>query len=181
VRDPGAVLRFVPRLSGAILLREDLVRLAVVVHVGKDGELDVEAFVDHRLLPQSARPSRVAPPRHAFSKPRHADDIRVAVGIGVHRQIAEIVDVLALEIQLAEPVRRPRRRFVPEFARDDIETAVLVDVRDRRRLTRAAVDHPGGKRNVGRPRTRPYHGRTQHKDCRVMLHRSACPCRSSGE
>ena len=52
VRDECAIPDLVPRLRRTVLLRDHLVRLAVVVHIGEDGELDVEARMNLRLLPR---------------------------------------------------------------------------------------------------------------------------------
>ena len=51
VGDPRAVLRLVPGLRRAVLLGDDFVRVPVVVHVGEDGKLDVEAGMDVGFLP----------------------------------------------------------------------------------------------------------------------------------
>ena len=64
VRDPGLVLDFVPGLAGAVLLRDDLLRLAVVVDVGEHRELDVEAVVDRRFLPVPRPPPALPGFRH---------------------------------------------------------------------------------------------------------------------
>ena len=72
MRDPGLVLDFIPGLAGAVLLREDFLRLAVVVEIGDDGELDVEAGMDRRGLPclaLFARLAGVSPPSDLFGEP----------------------------------------------------------------------------------------------------------------
>jgi hypothetical protein len=151
-----ALPHLVPRLRCAILLRDDLVRLAVVVDVRQDRELDVEARMDLRFLPGRRRRCApgILPPGNALREPRHGDDIGIAVAIHVDGQIAEVVDVLLGEIQIAEPVLRPRWRFVPVLARDDIRSPVVVDVGDRGRLARAEIDRVRLERNVGRAGSR---------------------------
>ena len=42
VRDPRLVLDFIPGLAGAVLLREDFLRLAVVVEIDEDRELELK-------------------------------------------------------------------------------------------------------------------------------------------
>src|SRR6185503_19628761 len=73
-----------------------------------------------------------------------------AVAIHVDGEIAEVIDVVVGEVDLAEMVDRPRRRFVPVLAGDDVGLSVLVDVRHGRSLARAWIEHAEAKRNVGR-------------------------------
>jgi len=149
---PGLVLDLVPRLAGAVLLGDDLVGLAVVVHVGEDRELDVESFVNRRQLPLAAGLSRVAPPRDALREPRDRRNVGILVAVDVDYEVAEVIDVLIAESQLAEAMRRPLLRkvecrgLVPVLAGDDVEPAVAVDVGYCRGLAGAAVDcvHPEG-------------------------------------
>ncbi len=152
VRDPGLVLDLVPRLPGTVLLGDDLVGLAVVVHVGEGRELDVESFVNRRQLPIAAGLSRIPPPRHALREPRDRRDVGIVVAVDIDYEVAEVVDVLIAESQLAEAVRYPFLGdvecggLVPVLAGDDVEPAVAVDVGYCRGLAGAAVDcvHPEG-------------------------------------
>ena len=67
-------------------------------------------------------------------------------------KVAEVVDVLADEVQVAEPVLRPRRRLVPVLAGHDVEPAVAIDVGERGGLAGAGIDRMNLETNVGRPR-----------------------------
>jgi len=108
VRDPRTVLHLVPSLRRAVLLRDDLVGLAIVVHVGEHGELDVEAGVDVRFLPgRCGRTAGVFPPRDLLREPRDADKVGIPIAVHIDGEVAEVVVVVVREVQLAEPVFRP--------------------------------------------------------------------------
>ncbi len=91
---------------------------------------------------------RIAPPRHFLREPGDRHDIRIVVRVDIDHEVAEVVDVLVAEAELAEAVLRPRRpirraqgrRLVPVLARDDVEAPVAVDVGHRGRLARTRVD-----------------------------------------
>ena len=160
VRDPGLVLDFVPGLARAVLLREDFLRLAVVVEIDEQRELDVEAFVDRRLpsrivLARQPALAGVAPPRHLLREPGDRHDVGIVVRVDVDHQVAEVVDVLVAEAELAEAVLRPVRRLIPVLARDDVEPPVAVDVGHRGRLAGAQVDRLDPERNIGRAAALP--------------------------
>ena len=109
VRDPGLVLDFVPACPVPFSCARISLRLAVVVDVGEERELDVEA-VDGRPASSVLAPLRlpgVPPPRHPLREPRHRDDVGIVVAVDVDHQVAEIVDVLVAEAELAEAVLRP--------------------------------------------------------------------------
>ena len=152
VRDPGLVLDFIPGLAGAVLLREDFLRLAVVVEIGDDGELDVEAGMDRRGLPclaLFARLAGVSPPRDLFGEPGDRHHVGISIGIDVDHQVAEVVDVLVAEAELPEAVFGPCRGLIPVLARDDVEPPVAVDVGHGRRFAGAGIDRLNLERHIG--------------------------------
>src|SRR5687767_14665344 len=81
VLDPGPVLDFIPGLAGAVLLGKDFARLPVVVQVGENGELHVEAGVDRRLDPGPASLPGVPEPGNLLREPGDAGDVGITVAI----------------------------------------------------------------------------------------------------
>ena len=142
VRHPRLVLDFVPGLAGAVLLRQDFLRLAVVVEIDEQRELDVEAFVDRRFLPDSPCPAaRPCPgcattrPSSRTRRPRRRLDSRP-------RRRRSGRSLKLSMYWLLKPSSRKRcfvqsGRLVPVLARDDVEPPVAVDVGDRGRLAGA--------------------------------------------
>src|SRR5262245_47938829 len=65
---PGFVLDLIPRLPGPVLLREDFVRLAIVVEVREDREFNVEARVDYGFVPIALPSRRIPPPGNLLRK-----------------------------------------------------------------------------------------------------------------
>jgi hypothetical protein len=116
--DEGAVLQFVVRERGFPVaeLREEFVGFAVVVQVDEECEFDRRGVFDGVVLPRLSGGAGVLIPRDAAGKPGDGDDVDAAVTIDVERKIAERVDVVVGEVQVAEPVTSPLRRLVPVLA-----------------------------------------------------------------
>ena len=74
----------------------------------------------------------------------------MAVAVDIDRQVAEIVDVLAVPPDVANPVFRPRRRLVPAVARHDVEPVVVIQIGEGGRLARARIDHVDREPDIGR-------------------------------
>src|SRR5262249_42229720 len=74
-------------------------------------------------------------------------------------EIAEVIDVVVREVDLAKSMLRPARRFVPELTGDDIHAPIPINVHQRDRLACARVDHLPLESNIRRP------GRGPSKRC----------------
>ena len=167
VLDPASGLGLVPRERRLrrSSLREDFLGLAVVVEIREQCELDREARVDFRLGPHPPRLARILPPGDLLREPRDRHDVGIAVSVHVDGKVAEIVDVVVREVELPERMPGPCGSFVPVVSGHDVETAVMVDVRNRGRFARPAIEHADPERDIGRPRRRDRQqpaGRHQH-------------------
>ncbi len=122
-RAPPPWLQLIPGQRGFLItsLRQHFAGLAVVVDVHEKREL--ESGSRSRW---GSRSMRRACGRDLFHhdnvlpEPADRDDNRVAVAVHVDRQIAEGVDVTVVKFSSRKRCFAPRRRVVPEFARDDV-------------------------------------------------------------
>ena len=140
---PHPVLQVVPgqrRVGSAGELRQEVVGLAVVVEIDEEGELCGTDGVDEVFRPRAIARARILHPHDAPREVADLDDVRETVLIDVERQVAEGIDVAVLHRDRPNRPLRPTRRLVPALGRHDVEFAVLVDVGDRRRFRRPAID-----------------------------------------
>src|SRR5690349_239271 len=93
------------------------------------------------FLPHAASLARILIPPDALAEPGAAHDVGVAVAIHIHRQVAEIVDVIVGVVDFAEAMRGPTRSLIPILAGDDVELAVSVYVNRGGSLAGARIDH----------------------------------------
>jgi hypothetical protein len=152
MRDPLPVRELVPRqrrLRRAGELRQDLERLAVVVQVDQKREFRRANRVDLRFRPRAAAFAWIPEPDDPPCEVRDLHDVGIAVAVDVHRQIAEVVDVAAVERNVADLVPGPGRRLVPVFGREDVEAPVAVEVGDRNALAETRIDHLDAERDIG--------------------------------
>jgi hypothetical protein len=132
-------------------LGQQLSLLSVVVNVDQKCEFHGRDLFNDMTAPRAVAASGILPPLQAAAEPGAAYDIHVAVLIDIDRQIAEVIDIVLDELNLAKLMTRPFRAFVPILARNDVERSVGVDVGECARLARAVVYQRLLKANLRRP------------------------------
>ena len=117
------------------------VGLAVAGEVRQNGTLARAGLADLMVRPRLVRLTRVLDPADVAREVADRDEIHESIAIHVHRQGGKAVHVRSLAGDVPDVMRRPGRSLVPGIARDDVELAVVVDVKDPRSLEDAlAVD-----------------------------------------
>src|SRR5688572_7036803 len=114
------------------------------------------------LFPRCPGLARIFEPCKSSCEPRRADDVDPTVAIYVEREIAEVVDVVVREVQLAKLMATPARRFIPILAGDNVGTPVAADVGDGAGFVRAEVQSVFFEGYVGGTRQRPQAGSRCH-------------------
>ena len=136
--------QFVPRerrVPGAGELRQHFEGLTVVVEIDEKRELRRTDRIDFRFDPRPACLAGILQPHDLSRKVRDLYDIRVTVAVDIDWEVAEVVDVAAVEWDVADFVLGPVRRLVPILRGKNVQPAVLVEVRDRHRFAEAGIDH----------------------------------------
>src|SRR5262249_13841637 len=90
-------------------------------------------------------------PPDAFGEPGAADHVWIAVAVDVQNEVAEVIDVAVLEIDIAKVVFGPTRSFVPVLAGNDIELAIVIAMGEGSGLGGAEIDGDLSKGNLSRP------------------------------
>ncbi len=116
VLHPLALLQFVPRerrVPGARKLWQHFEGLAVVVEIDEKRELRRTDRIDFRFGPRPTGFAGILQPDDLSRKVRDLYDIRVTVAVDIDWEVAEVVDVAAVEWDVADFVLGPVWSLVP--------------------------------------------------------------------
>src|ERR1019366_10153010 len=108
------------------------------------------AGVDFVDRPRAAALSRILQPDDLRGEVTELDDVHPAVAIHIDGEVGEVVDVVGVEIDLAEGMLGPGGGFVPALAGGDVGKPVVVEVGDRHGFVGARVDHADPEGDVRR-------------------------------
>jgi hypothetical protein len=163
---------------GAIELGEEFLCFAVVVEIDEEGEFGGATVIDLVHRPRAAGFAGVFEPDDVVGEVGELDDVGPAVAVDIHWQVAEVVDVAAEVVDLAERMPGPVGRLVPAFAGDDVELAVVVEVCHGAGFAISGIDHGDVEGDVRGPAGSEDSG--GGKECRKGGEKGSAHVRGTG-